>query len=88
MRKKKVYFYLKTSKISTKGAVANLHPLCSLTAISSEFMESTEKEEEGWVKACCFGCLHELCMCRLCDGAASILQILQCLEHLIPSIRA
>lgn len=68
--KKKVYFNLKTSKISTKNAVANLHPLCSLKTISSEFMEMMEKEEEGWVKACHFGSLRELwcagCVMELC----------------------
>lgn len=57
MKKKKVYFNLKNSKISTKSAVANLHPLCSLTSLSSEFMEIMEKEEEGWMKACHFGFL-------------------------------
>lgn len=40
------------------------------------------------LKACHFGSLHELCMCRMCDGAASILQILLCQEHRIPPTRS
>lgn len=31
---------------------------------------------------------YELCICRMCNGAVSILQILLCLEHFIPPTRA
>lgn len=66
--KKREYFNFKTSKISIKSAVANLHPLCSVITINSGFMESMEKEEKCWrlvtlalsMNCACAGCVMEL----------------------------